>query len=146
MTREEALNEYENAGQMISDIKRVSAQKIDELVEKRQNLRKIIFMQQMVPQKLIPRHDRMQGNVRSNKPLAGATSNKIFKCLQDHGGELLAKEVATLCDITEGNAGATLRRLVELHYANKRLEGTGNQRHAYYSVAVHRDTSELNHE
>jgi DNA-binding MarR family transcriptional regulator len=137
MTRDQALQEWYDARRMV-----------EQLNDKINNLKKIIFSEQMVPE-AINRYPLNKVTIRSktyNRANLGSTQAKIVQALEQHGGELMSKDLAVLCEITQDNAGVTCRRLVKLNLINKRIIGSGVHRHAYYSLAIHRDKSELNHE
>jgi len=133
MTRDEALTDWYDC-----------QRQIEQLMEKAINLKKIIFSEVGVPQRAIPKSDRMQGNVRSNSAGKGKTQQIVVRVMSEHGGKMRVKEIATLAEITTNCVYSAVSKLVELGVVHKEKDKE-NIGQTIYSLAVYRDRSELNH-
>jgi len=135
MTKEEALNDYEMAGRMI-----------EELQYKRTNLKKIIFSEVGVPQSIIPKSDRMPGNVRAKYTPKGKTAERVVSIMSEHDSPLTAREIATLGEFTDNQVHGVLYKLKSQHLVNGyKIDSSNPSSPVKWSLTVHRDKSELNH-
>lgn len=126
MTRQQALRDYVD-----------NAKLIDQLIEKQQNLEKIILAE-VIQTPAIIRSAQMK--IVRNSP--GKTQERVIKALFDHGGELTTTEVATLTELGYMQVSPALHKLHHKHFVNQRIDKTGKTAKAYWSSAIKPDSNQ----
>lgn len=127
MTREEALRQYVDAEIMIN-----------QLLEKKQNLKKIILSEILPPSPQIRSQATRKGPVNPS----GESEKIVAKTLHDHGGKLSQNDIAELSGLRIGQVNGVIYKLVKKNIIHKHKEEHGR---VSFSIAVHKDRSELNH-
>lgn len=129
MTREEALRQYVDAEIMIN-----------QLLEKKQNLKKIILAEIVTTPQLLRQVEQPKRIINRS----GETEAIVAKVLHDHGGKLSQQEIATLSGLRATQVNGVIYKLLKKNIVH-RHQGTAPDNHVYFSIAVHKDRSELNH-
>lgn len=129
MTREQALRDYVDTAKLI-----------DQLIEKQQNLKKIILAE-VIPTPAIVRKSTF--NNRTTKSGMGVSQEKIMKILFDHGGEMSVSDIRALSDgLVDNQIRPALTRLLDKHLIHLRKEREGSKARLWWSSAVHADKDE----
>jgi len=128
MDREQALNEYEEAGCIIR-----------ELEQKRSNLKRIILAQVLPPQREIPRTDRFRSNQRSRNALKGATQQIVLNILAEHGEPIGVNDLTTLAGVSKSQVYNALSELRKKHLIHSELDPNSQYASKLYSSAIKPD-------
>jgi len=130
MTREDALKNYEEAGRQI-----------EQLIERRANLKKIIFAEILTPGII----RKSEFNPQTRRHNNGETQQIVANTLTEHGGELRANDIATLTNLNYHQVTGALRKMEQKHVVHKRKVSDKATEPVYWTMAIHQDKSELNH-